>query len=171
MIHHILIESRYNATVRDASKGSTTIGFFGASAQNGRGVGSFPWPILNSLGQLSQPVGRVHLLHRIQYIIYIINHKRKSGLVRTAKFTQFTGNCESNCGRKTCRGSRCWREPHHSMAVYCNSRASYTDGYLQRAHSYVSERGERLLFLRRHRFSRHGILRQDCGSNEIGGTV
>jgi hypothetical protein len=50
--------SGYSSTVKDASNGATTVGFFGAHAyqtQGGAGVGSFPWSILQELGQLSQP--------------------------------------------------------------------------------------------------------------------
>ena len=50
--------AQYSSNVRDASNGATTIGFFGAHAYQTlgqSGVGSFPWPILEELGQLSQP--------------------------------------------------------------------------------------------------------------------
>jgi hypothetical protein len=46
---------RYNSAVADASGGVTRVGFFGASASQRNGVGSFPWSILQELGQLSQP--------------------------------------------------------------------------------------------------------------------
>lgn len=45
----------YNSTVRDASGGHTALGFFGAMASRHGGIGSFPWSILQELGQLSQP--------------------------------------------------------------------------------------------------------------------
>lgn len=44
----------YNGTVANASKGKTTIGFFGAMAAQNIGMQSFPWSVLGRLGQAAQ---------------------------------------------------------------------------------------------------------------------
>ena len=46
---------QYNTIVDQASDGATTVGFFGASAAQNAGVGSFPWKILGDLSQAAQP--------------------------------------------------------------------------------------------------------------------
>ena len=71
----------YSTTVREATGGASTIGFFGAQALNNVGAGSFPWPILKELGQASQIVfyGQ-HNTANLQKMVYDLrNEKRAAG--------------------------------------------------------------------------------------------
>jgi hypothetical protein len=70
--------TRYTQNVREVSA-PTKIGFFGAEASRRGGVGSFPWPILAELGQLSQPgwYGQ-HNTGNLQEFVYMLQMEKRA---------------------------------------------------------------------------------------------